>query len=202
MGDAGGSVVRVKATPQVSSAHETFSMGDSDELYGEHFTYIRVSDGEKSWSFKYVMRRAPDVRADREYTFVIDTAADELLAVYHGVEAVYPSSETDALGAELRALRKQPRHGMEKWGARRHELMGRLARSLGDGKHTRQRVIEVMGPPDRTAKPDDSLWKLAGPSDGSTELLIYEWRGLHDFLYFELTSDGTVSGSGWWMAGE
>jgi len=32
-------------------------------------------------------------------------------------------------------------------------------------------------------------------------LLVYEWRGSHDFLFFEADGD-RVTRSGWWFAGE
>jgi hypothetical protein len=57
-----------------------------------------------------------------------------------------------------------------------------------------------MGEPDRVVHPGDPLWGLA-ENDGADALFVYEWRGLHDFLFFAIANDRVLR-AGWWMAGE
>jgi hypothetical protein len=66
----------------------------------------------------------------------------------------------------------------------------------------------LLAPPDLTASEGDDLFDLVNslpefekPATDPYELLIYYWRGMHDFLYF--TSQGeTIIVSGWWYAGD
>jgi hypothetical protein len=112
----------------------------------------------------------------------------------------------DDLGAELQRLRAIPGHfgggawsdDVDRYGGRKHVVLQRLGERLATA--SRARIEAVMGPPDAIAHAGDPLWQLAAPSAGAT-LLVYHWRGTHDFLYFELAGDTAVR-SGWWMAYE
>ena len=94
--------------------------------------------------------------------------------------------------AEYRALRKVTDGDARKWRGRKHVLMVRLGEQLGDGRRSVEQVQSLMGMPDRMARPGDDLWRMiwhdeAAPKPSTvpvTRLLIYEWRGGHDFLYF------------------
>lgn len=120
-----------------------------------------------------------------------------------------PQGEAEALSREYAGLRKRVRRGardpeLRHWGGRMHEAMARLGELLGGGDTPESEVVRLMGTPDRRAIPEELLFTLAtreNHPDGVAEILVYEWRGGHDFLYF--ASDGrTVLGSGWWMAGD
>lgn len=119
------------------------------------------------------------------------------------------AASTAELGAEFRVLRQQPGHfsggawsdDVDRWGGRKHQVMTALAEALGDGKHTRAEVVAVMGEPDHVLTPRDPMFGQAYDGDDRRvrELVVYEWRGMHDFLFY--TSDGqNVFGADWWMA--
>jgi hypothetical protein len=120
------------------------------------------------------------------------------------------------IAAEFRSLRTMKGHfeggtwndDLDKWMGRKHQLMIQLGSRLGAGQHSKAQVIQLLAPPDLTASEGDDLFDLVSslpefekPATGPYELLIYYWRGRHDFLYF--TSQGeTIVNSGWWHAGE
>lgn len=119
------------------------------------------------------------------------------------------AASTADLGAEFRVLRQQAGHfsggtwndDVDRWGGRKHQVMIALAEALGDGKHSRSEIVAVMGEPDHVLTPRDMMFRQAygGRDPRVRELIVYEWRGMHDFLFF--TSDGkTVLGADWWMA--
>jgi hypothetical protein len=117
-----------------------------------------------------------------------------------------------ALGAEYQRLRAEPGHWSDPpaaWnpatdapGGRKRAVMDELRARLA--ATTRSRVVAVMGAPDAVARPGDPLWQLAASSEpppAAPELLVYAWRGHHDFLYFEVDGD-RVTRAAWWMAYE
>jgi hypothetical protein len=117
-----------------------------------------------------------------------------------------------ALGAEYQRLRGEPGHWSDPpaaWnpatdapGGRKRAVMDELRAGLAAA--TRSRVVAVMGAPDAVARPGDPLWQLAASSEpppAAPELLVYTWRGHHDFLYFEVDGD-RVTRSAWWLAYE
>jgi predicted PolB exonuclease-like 3'-5' exonuclease len=114
-----------------------------------------------------------------------------------------------SLAQEFKMLRAHSGHfsggawndDVDRYGGRKQQVMLRLAEVLGQGSHTRADVIDRLGDPDEVLKPGDMMFRHAysGGDVRVRELLVYHWRGQHDFLYF--TSDGTqVLGSGWWYA--
>ena len=118
------------------------------------------------------------------------------------------STSLDELGRSFRRLRSLPGHfggstpneAVDNWNGAKHQVMQQLAELLGDGRHRRGQVTTVMGEPDATSRPgDERHLSFSLPPDHT--VLIYDWRGEHDFLYFELVDDQVVS-SRWWMAGE
>lgn len=120
------------------------------------------------------------------------------------------------IAAEFRSLRTLKGHfeggtwndDLDKWMGRKHQLMIQLGSRLGAGEYSKAQVIQLLAPPDLVASEGDDLFDLVNslaefekPSTGPYELLIYYWRGRHDFLYF--TSQGeTIVNSGWWYAGD
>jgi hypothetical protein len=120
------------------------------------------------------------------------------------------------IAAEFRNLRTVKGHfqggtwndNVDKWMGRKHQLMIQLGSRLGAGEYSKAQVIQLLGPPDLTAREGDDTFDLVNnlsdfekPATGPYEFLIYYWRGTHDFLYF--TSQGeTIINSGWWYAGD
>jgi len=118
--------------------------------------------------------------------------------------------------AEFRSLRAIKGHfeggawndDADKWMGPKHQLMIQLGSRLGAGEHSKAQIIQLLAPPDLTASEGDDLFDLVSslpefenPAIGPYDLLIYYWRGAHDFLYF--TSRGqTIINSGWWYAGD
>lgn len=80
-----------------------------------------------------------------------------------------------------------------------------LAARLSEVDTERDQLADLLGAPDHVVTEDDDLWPLitsvANESGSADAFLVYEWRGSHDFLYFT-SHDGTITGSGWWYAGE
>lgn len=86
---------------------------------------------------------------------------------------------------------------VDRWGGRKHELMQLLGRHLGDGTHPQAEVEDLLGAPDRVVGPGEPYWQ----PHQADRLLIYTWRGYHDYMYF-IVQDGKVLGVDWWMAYE
>ncbi len=128
------------------------------------------------------------------------------------------TASTDELAREYRALRTvaghmQRVHGpwnsdVDSAAGRKGRVMAELGRRLAPPIR-RARILEVLGAPDREIH---DVVGDAGLVEGqrhflpltdarTTELLCYEWRGSHDFLYVELRGEDVVKVA-WWMAGE
>jgi hypothetical protein len=121
------------------------------------------------------------------------------------------------LAAEYRALRTLRGHSSRppgKWldavdaaGGRKERVMGELGKRLGAGTTRLEPLTALLGAPDDVARPGSTIWSLAmsvrRPDGGGAvdELEVYEWRGLHDFLFFEVRQ-GRVLRSDWWAAGD
>lgn len=120
------------------------------------------------------------------------------------------------LAAEFRGLRTVKGHfeggawnaEVDKWMGRKHRVMIQLQSRLSAGRYDRAQLVDWLGPPDRIDPADDAgfdpikrLPAIKTPADGSYELLVYHWRGPHDFLYFVFRQNAIVD-SGWWYAGD
>lgn len=127
----------------------------------------------------------------------------------------YSSMDSRDLSAEFKTLGRIRGHfkggawdnRVDTWMGPKHRLMIRLQSFLAAGV-SEQEVISLLGPPDLTAVRGDDLFllvdrskKFTMPASISYRLLIYYWRGKHDFLYFVCQQED-VLGSGWWYAGE
>lgn len=126
------------------------------------------------------------------------------------------SAECRELAAEfvrLRALEGHFQGGpwiaeVDEWMGRKHQVMLQLSDRLAGAGCDQNQVTDLLGSPDMTVLPGDPLFEQIGrqmeaemPVVDAPALLIYHWRGAHDFLYF--TSDGqTILSSGWCYAYE
>lgn len=141
------------------------------------------------------------------------TPANPLETLQAGNLALTPIQD---IAAEFRSLRTVQGHfdggpwndEVDKWMGRKHQLMIELGARLGTGEYSRAQLIAWLGPPDATIHQGDDLFaQVTGltnfeqPAPGPYELLLYHWRGTHDFLYF-IAQQETVVNAGWWYAGE
>lgn len=117
-------------------------------------------------------------------------------------------AELRARAAEFRTLHAirghfqggEWRDDVDRWGGRKHEVMGWLGEALGTGRYRASEITFLLGAPDHVARAGDDVWHMARPSAG-THLLVYYWRGHHDFLYFACKGERVLCCK-WWMAGE
>ena len=121
---------------------------------------------------------------------------------------------TRELAAEFERLRAVQGHfqggswidDVDAWMGRKHQVMIELGSRLGGRGCTQAQVTDLLGPPDQVAGPGDAAFDQVShladfqkPPGEAYELLVYDWRGAHDFLYFT-SEGGTILGSGWWHA--
>lgn len=122
------------------------------------------------------------------------------------------AESTEQLAREYRRLRaKKVQPGVldretQAFGGRKHEVMGELVARLGVRGTKRARIVALMGEPDSVvdhpSPRDCELLRNAGGGPGcgdATLLLVYEWRGMHDYAWFGI-GDGAVVSSGWYFA--
>jgi hypothetical protein len=112
---------------------------------------------------------------------------------------------------EYREMRKISPPPSKVFTQRKAEVMDELRQCLEVGKADQKRIIQLMGSPDHLAKKGSDLYQLALHSlkfsetprglEKAKDALIYEWRGLHDFMFF-ITDGKQLIISGWWMAME
>ena len=126
------------------------------------------------------------------------------------------SQESEEIAAQFRGLRAIKGHfqdgewnaDADTWMGRKHQLMIQLGTRLGASECRRAQVIQLLGFPDLTSREGDDTFDAVTrlpesekPAAGLYELLIYYWRGTHDFLYFTAQGESILS-SGWWHAGD
>jgi hypothetical protein len=105
--------------------------------------------------------------------------------------------ETISLGREYKLLRSKPsyfRNGnwdddIDKFGGRMHILLQELGKRVSDSDYSKAQLIDLMGNPDSIR------------NDDGKEILIYFWRGWHDYLYF-FSNKGKTLNANWYFAGE
>lgn len=128
-------------------------------------------------------------------------------------QAMSPTPDPiEDLAAEFRVLRTIPGHfdggtwnnEVDHPEGRKHKLMEQLRERFAVGSHTKTRLVELLGQPDVIYRSGDRLFDLIVESPTAVQrdtMLVYFWRGEHDFLYFDCREDA-VLGAYWWMAGE
>lgn len=95
---------------------------------------------------------------------------------------------------------------VDAWDGEKHAAMQTVAAELDRRPLTVAQLTTHLGEPDQTLSPSDAMFTdllATHPTDSKSavQILVYQWRGSHDFLY--LLSDGErVTAVGWWYAGE
>lgn len=91
----------------------------------------------------------------------------------------------------------------------RHRAMIELQKSLGQSGTSADEVQRLMGEPTKSLdQPDLVLQHEFNRGENSfnypsgAKIWIYEWRNMHDFVYFVLSKDNKVIHSGWYHAYE
>jgi len=127
---------------------------------------------------------------------VIPAASDQAL----------PADEASLqrLAAEYRRLREEVRRGstdpeLRRWGGAMHDALARIGELLGDGGHSAQSAIALLGPPDRTVAAGEHT--AGGTPEAGQTRLVYAWRGMHDYLSFDVER-GAILRARWYFAGE
>lgn len=100
------------------------------------------------------------------------------------------------------------RNDVDRWMGRKHRVMEALRQAIDVRGFGRPQLVEQLGTPDRTLDENDPMFhtfardfKHSTENHGPVEILVYHWRGGHDFLYF-VAIDEMLVDSGWWHAGE
>jgi hypothetical protein len=149
--------------------------------------------------------QGPDTGAPVVTEATVSEPAEDYAAEYRRLRAV-PSRWTDPNVQEWS-------DDVDSFGGRKHVVMEALRAQLGTSGTTRASVIAAMGPPDEMGLPSSDGDAPAHGSGvtmvvskelaagGASQVLVYHWRGLHDFLYFVVQGDRVLR-SAWWMAGE
>ena len=135
--------------------------------------------------------------------------------------AVSPINQIAEAYLKLRPIKGQFNGGswhdaVDPWMGEKHRHMLALQQHIDNSDSHQEGLLSLLGEPDQTVTGGDPLFEqLANGLTDETarlepvetavssqdELLIYEWRGTHDFLYF-VNREGTIIHSGWWHAGE
>jgi len=116
------------------------------------------------------------------------------------------NTSLETLSAEYKALKQIPSYfgngewndDIDKWGGKKQQVMEKLGKELGNGSYTKSKVIDLLGSPDMTARSSDKIYQslVLSNQQGNNkpeEILIYFWRGMHDYLYFNVEKGIIVS---------
>lgn len=123
--------------------------------------------------------------------------------------------EFSQLATEYRSLRKIIGHfeggewnnAVDSFGGRKHQVMADLLEEINKQGFDKLQVLHYLGNPNEILEKNNILFKTLinlkniNTSDSEYEILVYYWRGGHDFIYF-VTKGNEVVKSGWWYAGE
>jgi hypothetical protein len=107
----------------------------------------------------------------------------------------------ETLGKEYQRLRLDKKTSCcDNFGSGLMEVMIQLNDSVSLGI-TQNKIISIMGIPDIIATNKEPLEHHFTNLGINERVLIYCWRGLHDFLYFEFKNDKLIN-KNWYYAGE
>lgn len=95
---------------------------------------------------------------------------------------------------------------IDAWNGRKHQAMQTLANELANGTFAKDVVIQQLGEPDEQLSPSGDRFNLILEMDQTysketAQILVYHWRGDHDYL-FMLTDGQMITAVDWWYAGE
>ncbi|PTL81756.1 hypothetical protein [Vitiosangium sp. GDMCC 1.1324] len=99
---------------------------------------------------------------------------------------------TESLAAEFRVLRQLPDEPwtpeLKGWNGWMHQVMLELEHRLREGAYLKPEVVQLLGEPDEVwpwlSRRSEYQLGLSGYTYDASEVLVYYWRGLHDFLFF------------------
>jgi hypothetical protein len=90
---------------------------------------------------------------------------------------------------------------VDAFGGRKQQVMNALQKHLQSGTHTCAEIVDLMGEPDQIVS-GEGLRPYPVTGAKPSEVLIYQWRGAHDYLYFVIGPAGALLRAEWWYAGE
>jgi len=89
---------------------------------------------------------------------------------------------------------------------RLYTILDELRKALGNPSYKRADIVLLMGEPDAILAHDSKEYlfqrgtpDLAGKGGAEKNLLVYFWRGWHDYLYF-VCQDEAIQEAGWYFA--
>lgn len=103
---------------------------------------------------------------------------------------------TQELSTEFRKFKVENNSCNDVWGSDFHLIMQQLGRRLGKKGTHKEEVTRWMDSPDYQSDSIDAI-KL----NADEEIMVYHWRGWHDWLYF-IIKDDMVKNYDWWFAYE
>lgn len=119
-------------------------------------------------------------------------------------------------GLKFRELRKVKGHFnggtwnpiVDKWMGRKHELMIHIAGSIKKKSTSESELESLLGGPDNRLASGDFFLRLIKTLPDyqrflrdKCAVLVYQWRGNHDVLFF-VSQAGSIVEMAWWYAGE
>ena len=118
------------------------------------------------------------------------------------------------LAKQYRELRKVKGHftggewndDVDSSSGRLYTVLDDLRKALGNPSYKRADIVLLMGEPDAILSRDSKEYlfqrgtpDLAGKGGAEKNLLVYFWRGWHDYLYF-VCQDEAIQEAGWYFA--
>ncbi len=101
---------------------------------------------------------------------------------------------------ELSEIYKEDRQDIsscdKRWNSNFHQIMIEIGSQLSKGSFSKVEVIQYLGVPDFAGQEVNVL-----SIEDSEEVMIYFWRGWHDWLYF-IVENEQVKKVDWWFAYE
>ncbi len=100
------------------------------------------------------------------------------------------------------------RNEVDRWMGHKLRVMQGLRQRIEARGFGRPQLVEQLGTPDQILDKNDPMFHTfardfnsSTENTGPVEILVYHWRGGHDFLYFVAVDEMPVD-SGWRHAGE
>jgi hypothetical protein len=103
-----------------------------------------------------------------------------------------------SLSKEFKRLKSLENSCCHKWNSDLHQIMSKLAILLGKEGTSITEVNKYMGKPNANEK---TLPEGAVKIQKGEKLLVYTWRGYHDFVYF-VYKNNKIKYADWFMWGE